>query len=185
VISESHSTLLQKLTDSLCRIWLKRLHDVAFPTFYAFGHVSALLTNSIPEYQKVKQILSGWICHRFYSLRPYYRDGIEDKFLAEVINAAALAFAFDRDNATHYIRRADCIVLHRPPILVYENRGYLVHDLINFLEAESASETLPESSIIRGASFIKCVVHFSCVIGTSSGAGTFWTGVSRSTSMHF
>ncbi|KAF8491287.1 hypothetical protein JB92DRAFT_2753228 [Gautieria morchelliformis] len=138
------------------RIWLERLHDVAFPTFYAFGHVSALLANSIPEYQKVKQILSGWIRHRFYSLRPYHRD--EDKFLMEVTHTAALAFAFDRDNATHYIRRADCIVLHRPPILVYENRGYMVHDLINFFEAEPESETLPESSIIRGASFIKRVL---------------------------
>ena len=83
-----------------------------------------------------------------------------------MVQTASLGFAFDRDYATHYARRADCVVEHRPQNLLDDNDGYVVHDLIHFFEAKSKSGSSPESSVIRGARFIKCVIfiHISCVL---------------------
>ena len=79
----------------------------------------------------------------------------EIQFLTEVVQTASLGFAFHRDDAVHYARRVPCIVDLRPPRLLDGNGGYILHDLINFFDAKSDSESSRESSVIRGASFIK------------------------------
>ena len=146
------------IDEQLYSIWLERLHDVAFPTLSAFGHASALVASSIPEYPRALQIIRGWICDRFYSL---HYDSADIKFLTEVVQTASLSFTFDRDYATRYTRRARCIVNLRPSPLIGENGGYILHDLINFFEGKSDSESSRESSVIRGASFIKYVMQVS------------------------
>ncbi|KAF8588487.1 hypothetical protein K439DRAFT_1335105 [Ramaria rubella] len=134
------------------RIWQERLFDAVFPTLYIFGNTSAILENSIPEYQRALCVLRHWIHERFNSLPPCEDRAVlsDQKFLTDVVQTSTLAFTFDRTNALHYIRRAGCVhvVENIPPHLNRQGR-YVVHDLLDFLQATS------DVSAVAGACFVK------------------------------
>ena len=135
------------LQSIIYRVWQERLYETLFPSFAALGHISCLVHASIPESQRTLRVLSDWIYDSLYSLNPYRRQG-EDKFLVDLVQTTMLAFAFDRTRAIHYTRQANCVALSRPPHLLRKG-GYIVHDLLIFLEASA------ESSVAQGVLFIK------------------------------
>ena len=138
-----HALLI--LQSIIYRVWQERLYETLFPSFYALGHISCLVQALIPEPQRTLRALSDWIYDSLYSLEPYRR---EDKFLTDVVQTTMLAFALDRTKAIHHTRQADCVALSRPPRLLRKG-GYVVHDLLIFLEASS------EFSVAHGVLFIK------------------------------
>ncbi|OBZ79120.1 TPR and ankyrin repeat-containing protein 1 [Grifola frondosa] len=131
------------------RDWLRQLYDALFPPHYKMGSLHLLATAMIPEFQKGLQVVRTWVPELFYALDPY---AAQHQFLSSLTRAAALSYTFDSYAAHHYIRRANCYSMYRPPHLLRSPDAYVVHDILAFMEDNH------QNSLSRGILFMKHVL---------------------------
>ncbi|KAI0079047.1 hypothetical protein K474DRAFT_723989 [Panus rudis PR-1116 ss-1] len=141
-----------------CRFWLTALHQALFPPHNMFGSIINLDTSRIPEYQKAVQIVKDWIKDILFNLRPNH-----ERFLTALIEAATLAYAFDRAAAPEYISRVPCVgdVSKRPAELLRVDGRYVVHDLLDALDGTTIS------SISAGFLALRHICEHQCFFDLS------------------
>ncbi|KAI0757678.1 hypothetical protein C8Q80DRAFT_1134850 [Daedaleopsis nitida] len=117
--------------------WLRELYEALNPPHYKLGALHVLTPESIPEWSQGLHIVQLWVRDLLDRHKP---DRYLHQFVTTLLHAVHLALAFDSKAAADYVHRVPCVAACTSPVLLRGNeKAYVVHDVIAFLQYDQAS----------------------------------------------
>lgn len=95
------------------RLWISKLYEVFFPSFYALGSPSNWNISLVPETMKAVTIVKDWIRELLYNIDPTEH---RIHFLTFFLQATSLSLVLNGHEPLDYVFRARCM---QPPIPYY------------------------------------------------------------------
>jgi len=129
---------------------LRGLYNIFYPQHWRLGSIANYQSSVIPEAELAVKIVKEWIRDLFYTLNPVHHSLM---FLSSMTQGAFLAFAFDKQVAQDYLRRAPSVIGRRPKELMRGRQGehYIIHDLLESIDGTR------DCTISAGILFIQAV----------------------------
>ncbi|CAL1697343.1 unnamed protein product [Somion occarium] len=112
------------------RFWLTLLFQALYPPHYILGSLANLDKLRIPEFERGIQVVNNWIQDLFFTLSAQENP---QRFLTTVIQAASIAFVFQKPSAQEFLKRAPCVV-NPPESLKRDHERFVLHDLLEALD---------------------------------------------------